>query len=64
MVEGKTDALAAAIAQLLDSPNLRRQLGNNGKRLVNQQYTWPAIAQNLSQIYTAIVEGKSLPKFS
>ena len=60
VVEGESEILASAIAQLLDSSKLRCQLGNNGKRLVNQRYSWPAIAQKLADVYTTIVSGESL----
>lgn len=48
--------LADAIAQLLTSPDLRRQLGENGKRLVNRRYSWSAVAQNLASLYAAIAK--------
>ncbi|MCC5657834.1 glycosyltransferase [Nostoc sp. XA010] len=62
VVEGTLETLAEAIAQLLKSPNLRQQQGNNGKQLVKQQYSWEAIAQNLTSVYHAIIERKLLPE--
>lgn len=61
VVEGEIDTLADAIATLLNSPHLRSELGENGKRLVSHQYSWKVIAQNLISVYTAIIEGKPLP---
>ncbi|HBL57658.1 MAG TPA: group 1 glycosyl transferase, partial [Cyanobacteria bacterium UBA8803] len=51
VVAGEADTLAEAIAQLLNSPNLRQQYGNNGKHLVSHHYSWNAIAQQLTTIY-------------
>jgi glycosyltransferase involved in cell wall biosynthesis len=56
VVKGDVEPLGDAIAQLLNSPNLRRQLGENGKRLVSRRYCWSAIAQNLTDVYTAILQ--------
>jgi glycosyltransferase involved in cell wall biosynthesis len=44
-----------AIAQLLSYPQLQQQLSENGQSLVNSQYSWSAIAQNLSTAYQAIL---------
>ncbi len=64
VVEGESDTLSEAIAKLLTSPNLRYQLGENGKKLVSSRYSWSAISQNLASIYTAIIEGKKLPEYN
>lgn len=48
--------LADAITQLLTSPDLRRQLGENGKRLVSRCYSWSAIGKNLASLYTTILK--------
>lgn len=61
VVEGEVETLADAIATLLNSPHLRHELGENGKRLVSHRYSWKVIAQNLISVYTAIIEGKPLP---
>ena len=63
VVEGKLDTLSNAIAQLLTSPNLRYQLGKNGKHLVSHRYSWSVIAQNLASVYSAITDENPLPKF-
>lgn len=62
VVEGEVDALSAAIAQLLTSPDLRHQLGENGRRLASSRYSWEAIAQQLAEAYTAIVQKQPLPR--
>lgn len=60
VVEGEVEPLVGAIAQLLTSPELRHQLGENGKRLVSRRYSWNAIAQNLTSVYTTIIKGEPL----
>jgi glycosyltransferase involved in cell wall biosynthesis len=55
VVEGEVESLSDAIAQLLTSPNLRTQMGNNGKQLVRQRYCWNVIAQQLIEHYSTIV---------
>jgi len=61
VVEGEIETLADAIATLLNSPHLRHELGENGKRLVSHRYSWKVIAQNLISVYNAIIEGQPLP---
>ncbi|MDJ0703902.1 MAG: glycosyltransferase, partial [Leptolyngbyaceae cyanobacterium MO_188.B28] len=58
VVEGRRDSLAEAMAKLLISPELRCQLGKNGRHLVNQQYSWPTIAEKLGDFYASIIDGK------
>ncbi len=60
VVEGEVDDLSNAIAQLLASPDLRNQLGENGKQLVSSRYSWSAIAQNLASVYAKIIEENKL----
>jgi glycosyltransferase involved in cell wall biosynthesis len=63
VIDGEVDALSSAIAQLLTSPDLRRQLGENGKRLATRRYSWNAIATNLIDAYTAIIQEQPLPNW-
>ncbi|AFY30856.1 glycosyltransferase [Calothrix sp. PCC 7507] len=62
VVEGMLEPLVEAIAQLLKSPSLRQRLGDNGQQLVKQRYSWEAIAQNLSSVYSAVIHKKKLPE--
>lgn len=56
VAEGEVGALRDVIAKLLRDPELRRELGSNGKQLAKQRYSWDLIAQNLATAYTALVE--------
>jgi glycosyltransferase involved in cell wall biosynthesis len=64
VVEGNVDALSAAIARLVASPEERRQLGENGQRLVKHCYSWKVIAQNLAEVYMEILKDPSQPPLS
>lgn len=64
VVKGEVDALSNAISQLLTYPSLRYQLGENGKRLVRHRYCWNAIAQQLTSVYTDLIKGEALPKYT
>lgn len=63
IVPAEVNVLAEAIAQLLSSPQLRHQLGENGKTLVSRRYCWKAIAQNLVTVYSALIEKQPIPEF-
>ena len=67
IVPGEEEVMANAIAQLLDNPEQRYQLSENGKKLVKQRYSWNAIASQLTEVYRTIIEQKTHPdriKFS
>lgn len=61
VIEGTQEKLTEAISQLLKYPQLRQSLGENGKRLVRQQYSWGGIAENLASIYSSVIQKKNLP---
>lgn len=63
VVPGEVDTVAEAIAQLLASPSLRHELGENGKRLVSSRYSWKAIAQNLQIVYSTVIQKQPIPQF-
>jgi glycosyltransferase involved in cell wall biosynthesis len=48
------EALAAAVAQLLANPSLRRRMGEEGVARVRQQHTWPLVARSLHEIYRSV----------
>lgn len=61
VVPGEVGPLAASIAQLLISSELREELGQNGQRLAKERYSWKAIVKDLIPIYKAIAAGEPLP---
>jgi len=48
--------LAAQILELLAQPELARQMGLNGRTLVQERFQWPRIAQNLVAAYARIID--------
>jgi len=55
IIEGKQQHLTEAIAQLLQTPQDRQQLGKNALQLVRQHYSWRAIAQQLAEAYLKLI---------
>jgi glycosyltransferase involved in cell wall biosynthesis len=49
-------ALAEQILDLLAQPELARQMGQNGRSLVQERFQWPRIAQNLVAAYAQIID--------
>jgi glycosyltransferase involved in cell wall biosynthesis len=48
---------AVAIMNLLDQPELRQQMGTNGRDAVLRAYNWPAASKVLSQVYKNVLSG-------
>jgi len=48
--------LAEQILELLAQPELARQMGRNGRTLVQERFQWPRIAQNLAAAYAQIID--------
>jgi glycosyltransferase involved in cell wall biosynthesis len=48
---------AGAIMDLLDQPELRQQMGTNGRDAVLRAYNWPAASNVLSQVYKNVLSG-------
>ena len=51
---GQPERLAAALARLLDQPNLRRQLATAGLDLVRERYALPVVARRISSVLRAV----------
>jgi len=54
-------ALAAAIARLLDDPELRARLGEAGRQRVMHRFTWQVTAAGTAACYDAVLAGRPLP---
>lgn len=48
-------AYASAIEQLLDNPQLRRQMGAEGRRRVEREYSWEQESQKLLSLYAELL---------
>jgi glycosyltransferase involved in cell wall biosynthesis len=55
IVEGEIEALQAAIANFLNSPQLREQMGQNGRSFALECYSWETIAKQLVTAYQKII---------
>ncbi len=50
-VEQSQEAIAAALIPLLTNPALRREMGENGRRLQQERYIWPAVTDVHQQVF-------------
>jgi glycosyltransferase involved in cell wall biosynthesis len=54
--------VAEAIMKVVDNPDLARQLGENGFRLVHKKYNWPTEVKTLLECYDKVFEKRSRAK--
>jgi len=52
------DRFAEIILELLDNPEMARQMGENGKILVQERYQWSKVALAMEVAYRSIISGK------
>jgi glycosyltransferase involved in cell wall biosynthesis len=58
------EPLAEALREAMNRTNEeRRAMGENGRKLVEAKYTWPAIAEQMKAAYAWILNGGQLPPF-
>ncbi len=50
--------LIAALAQLMESPELRMRLGRNARRIVEADYGWQRIANDTLSVYEDVLRGR------
>ncbi len=58
--EGDTDALAAAIAYLLDHPDEASAMGEHGRERVTAHFSWARHCEKLEQVMREIADGRRL----
>jgi len=49
------EGLAEAIIEILEDKNLARKMGKNGRKLVEEKYTWEKIATNVLDAYEGLL---------
>ena len=54
VVEPTVDMFAEKLRDVLNDGDLRRQMGANGRRLVEEKYTWDRVAVQLEGAYSAL----------
>ncbi|MBK1987119.1 glycosyltransferase [Sphaerospermopsis aphanizomenoides BCCUSP55] len=59
IVEGEIESLKGAIADLLNHPQLREQMGENGRLFALEKYSWQTIAQQLASAYQDIHKSRT-----
>jgi len=63
-VEANQESIAQGLNALFSmSDNERQTLGIKGRKLVEEQFTWPKIAAEMSSVYEWILGGGSPPSF-
>lgn len=55
---GDVAALAAAVTRLLDEQQLAARLAQAARRRVKQHYSWPALAEQVRQIYEGVCRAR------
>ncbi|MEA5553514.1 glycosyltransferase [Anabaena cylindrica UHCC 0172] len=60
IVEGEIESLKSAIAHLLNNPQLREQMGQNGRLLALQRYSWQTVAKQLASAYQDVLNQENL----
>lgn len=53
-----SDKIAEAALSLLNNENLRKKMGENGKRLVEERFRWDKLADKMIEIYREILNAK------
>lgn len=56
VIEPEVGQLATAMEKLLDEPQLRQEMGGNGRRLVNEKFTWDKIADQMIEMYDEVLK--------
>ena len=55
---GDAEALAAAIARLMDDPALAARLAEDGRAYVAERFSWDTIVAQLVGVYEGVVAGR------
>ena len=50
-----SEALANAMIKLLEDENLAKRMGENGRKLVEEKYTWEKIAEETEKVYYEVI---------
>ena len=58
VIDSDPETFGAAIAQLIATPELRRQMGERGRRLA-LSYSWSAVAERMEKTYAEIIASSS-----
>ena len=56
---GDVEGLVNAFTQLIDEPELRKRLGENGRRLVRTKFDERLVAERVQRVYERVLQGES-----
>jgi len=62
VAEGNPTSLASAIARLMGDTELRRRMGECGRRIVAERFTWPAVAERMERAYQSAIDRPPAPE--
>ncbi|MGI0479277.1 glycosyltransferase family 4 protein [Geminocystis sp. CENA526] len=58
------DECAEALVKLIDNPNLRRKMGENGKQRVKEIYDWQNVIKSYDQLWASLAEIRNQKEMS
>ncbi len=61
-ISAEKQAFGNALCEMLNMPtHQRKQMGENGKRIILENYTWQASAQKMAAVYEQVLNGDKIP---
>ncbi len=61
MAPGDVDALAAAVVSLMKDADLRSEMGANGKRRAEEEWSATSVARSTVKVYERALAGAKAP---
>ena len=58
-VEQSPDAIAEGISAILSDPQRAIEMGQRGRALIEEHYTWPKAVAQLERVYHRLAQGTS-----
>lgn len=55
VVDGDPDTLSAAIVRLLGDAALRRDMGERGRAIAHERFSWPVVAEQMEHLYASVL---------
>jgi len=55
VIEPDVDQLVEALVGLLDRPELRKEMGENGRQLIMEKFTWEKVADQMFRLYEDVL---------
>ncbi len=55
VIDTQVEQLAGALTRLIGHPELRKEMGERGKRLVQERYTWDKVVDQIVEMYQSVL---------